>query len=66
MYNIISNLQNENEILNIYDKIKDYYNLRIKKYNKEPLGIRKIGMLILLKFNKNLMYCKIMYRMMIQ
>ena len=43
MYNMISNLQNENEILNIYHKIKDKYYIKVKKYNKEPLGIRKIG-----------------------
>ena len=43
MYNIISNFQTEEHILNIYEKIKKKYKIKIKKYNKEPLGIRKIG-----------------------
>ena len=43
MYNMISNLQTEDDILPIYEKIKDKYNIKIKKYNKKPLGIRKIG-----------------------
>ena len=43
MYNMISNLQTEDDILNIYEKMKEKYDIKIKKYNKKPLGVRKIG-----------------------
>lgn len=43
MYNIISNLQTEEDILKIYEKMKKKYEIKVKKYNKKPLGIRKIG-----------------------
>ena len=43
MYNMISNLQTEEDILKIYEKIKKKYEIKIKKYNKKPLGVRKIG-----------------------
>ena len=43
MYNMISNLQTEDDILTIYQNIKDKYNIKVKKYNKKPLGVRKIG-----------------------
>tara|TARA_Y100000591_G_scaffold248434_1_gene219544 strand:- start:831 stop:1910 length:1080 start_codon:yes stop_codon:yes gene_type:complete len=43
MYNIISNLQTEEDILNIYETMKKKYEMKIKKYNKKPLGVRKIG-----------------------
>ena len=43
MYNMISNLQTEEDILNIYEKMKEKYDIKIKKYNKKPLGVRKIG-----------------------
>ena len=43
MYNMISNLQTEEDILKIYEKMKKKYEIKIKKYNKKPLGVRKIG-----------------------
>ena len=43
MYNIISNLQTREDILNEYEKIKWEYYLKIKNYNKKPIGVRKIG-----------------------
>ena len=43
MYNMISNLQTEMDILNIYETMKKKYEMKIKKYNKKPLGMRKIG-----------------------
>ena len=43
MYNMISNLQTEMDILNIYETMKKKYEMKIKKYNKKPLGVRKIG-----------------------
>jgi 5-(carboxyamino)imidazole ribonucleotide synthase len=43
MYNIISNLQKEEDILDIYEKMKAKYEIKVKKYNKKLLGIRKIG-----------------------
>jgi len=43
MYNMISNLQTEEDILKIYEKIKKKYEIKVKKYNKKPLGVRKIG-----------------------
>ena len=49
MYNIISNLQSNEDILNIYEKIKTNYNMKIKMYNKKAIGIRKIGHINLIK-----------------
>ena len=43
MYNMISNLQTEEDILKKYEKMKEKYEMKIKKYNKKPLGVRKIG-----------------------
>ena len=43
MYNIISNMQTEKYIVNIYNKIKEIYDIKIKNYNKKSVGIRKIG-----------------------
>ena len=43
MYNMISNLQTEEDILKIYEKMKKKYEIKVKKYNKKPLGVRKIG-----------------------
>ncbi len=43
MYNMISNLQSEEDILNIYEQIKEYYDIKIKRYNKKSVGVRKIG-----------------------
>jgi len=43
MYNIISNLQSEEDVLKIYEQFKSKYKIQIKKYNKKPQGIRKIG-----------------------
>ena len=43
MYNMISNLQTEDDILNIYEEMKEKYDMNVKKYNKKSLGVRKIG-----------------------
>ena len=43
MYNMISNLQTENDILTIYEEMKEKYDIKVKKYNKKPVGVRKIG-----------------------
>jgi len=43
MYNMISNLQTEEDILKKYEKMKKKYEMKVKKYNKKPLGVRKIG-----------------------
>ena len=51
MYNIISNLQTREDILNEYEKIKWEYYLKIKNYNKKSIGVRKIGHI---NFIKNL------------
>ena len=40
---MISNLQTEEDILDIYEKMKEKYEIKTKKYNKKPLGVRKIG-----------------------
>ena len=44
MYNIISNLQTIKEIIKkLNNSNKNIENVIIKDYNKEPIGIRKIG-----------------------
>ena len=45
MYNIISNKQEEGEILKkiLKDGDKKKYSLVYKDYNKKPINIRKIG-----------------------
>ena len=40
---MISNLQTEDDILNIYEEMKEKYDMNVKKYNKKSLGVRKIG-----------------------
>ena len=43
MYNIISNLHTKEDILDKYEELKEKYAMKIKMYNKEAIGVRKIG-----------------------
>ena len=36
---MISNLQTEDDILDIYENMKEKYHINVKKYNKKSLGV---------------------------